>query len=193
MDKIIVVAGANGNLGKRICIALIEKGAKVKALLRKETNSKTIEELETLGAEVYPIDYSDTQTLTDICKDAHCVVSAFAGLEEVIIKTQKKLLKVNEQFDLINFSELSSATTTDKKWMIFKDKTIQLIDKIMPNETIYIKMKDFFPWIDNDLLYIKHLRDAAYKRYKKSNNLNKKNLLFDVAKKSKYSNPSERP
>jgi hypothetical protein len=56
--------------------------------------------------------------------------------------------------------------------MIFKDKTIQLIDKIMPNETIYIKMKDFFPWIDNDLLYIKHLRDAAYKRYKKSNNLN---------------------
>ena len=49
MDKIIVVAGANGNLGKRICIALIEEGAKVKALLRKETNSKTIEELETLG------------------------------------------------------------------------------------------------------------------------------------------------
>ena len=92
MDKIIVVAGANGNLGKRICIALVEKGAKVKALIRKETNSKTKEELETLGLEVFPIDYSDTQTLTDICKDAHCVVSAFAGLEEVIIKIQKKLL-----------------------------------------------------------------------------------------------------
>jgi len=92
MDKIIVVAGANGNLGKRICIALVEKGAKVKALIRKETNSKTKEELETLGLEVFPIDYSDTQTLTAICKDANCVVSAFAGLEEVIIKIQKKLL-----------------------------------------------------------------------------------------------------
>jgi hypothetical protein len=120
--------------------------------------------------EVFDCPFSDHCFVTTNIK----IIKAVFEVKSIIGRklTQKKLLKVNEQFDLINFSELSSATTTDKKWMIFKDKTIQLIEKIMPNETIYIKMKDFFPWIDNDLLYIKHLRDAAYKRYKKSNNLN---------------------
>ena len=42
----------------------------------------------------------------------------------------------------------------------------------MPEETIYIKTKDFFPWIDNDLLYIKHLRDSSYKSYKKNDSIN---------------------
>jgi short-subunit dehydrogenase len=90
MDKTIVVAGANGNLGKRICTSLNEKGAKVKALVRKESDSKTISALETIGIEVYPIDYSDIQSLAGVCIDAHCVVSALSGLHNVIYKTQSQ-------------------------------------------------------------------------------------------------------
>jgi nucleoside-diphosphate-sugar epimerase len=92
MNKIIIVAGASGNLGKRICKSLIEKGAVVKALVRKNSDSKKIEELESLGLQVFPVDYSDKETLIDICKDAHCVVSVFSGLREVIINTQIQLL-----------------------------------------------------------------------------------------------------
>jgi nucleoside-diphosphate-sugar epimerase len=92
MVKTIIVAGANGNLGKRICASLIEKGANVKALVRKETNSAIISELEAIGVDIHPISYSDSLTLSEICIDAHCVVSALSGLEEVVIKTQTKLL-----------------------------------------------------------------------------------------------------
>jgi len=92
MNKIIVVAGASGNLGKRICKSLSEKGALVKALVRKNADSKKIEELESLGLEVYPIEYSDLPTLSNILKDAHCVVSALSGLRDVVINTQKQLL-----------------------------------------------------------------------------------------------------
>ena len=92
MDKIIIVAGANGNLGKRICKSLIEKGAVVKALVRKNSDSKKIAELELLGLQVFPVDYSDAATLSSILKDAHCVVSALTGLRDVVINTQTQLL-----------------------------------------------------------------------------------------------------
>ena len=48
----------------------------------------------------------------------------------------------------------------------------------MPEENIYIKTKDLFPWVDSDLLYIKHLRDAAYKKYIKNNNANNEFEVF---------------
>jgi hypothetical protein len=92
MDKIIIVAGANGNLGKRICKSLIEKGAVVKALVRKNSDSKKISELELLGLQVYPVDYTEATTLSSILKDAHCVVSALTGLRDVVINTQTQLL-----------------------------------------------------------------------------------------------------
>jgi hypothetical protein len=76
-----------------------------------------------------------------------------------------------DQYDYINFSDFYLAANPELKWKIFKDKILHLLDKIMPEETIYIKTKDFFPWIDNDLLYIKHLRDSSYKNYKKNDSI----------------------
>jgi hypothetical protein len=93
--------------------------------------------------------------------------------------TQKNLQKLYEDFDSIDFSDLHSSKTTETKWTIFKDKLLKLINKIMPEENIYIKTKDLFPWVDSDLLYIKHLRDAAYKKYIKNNNANNE---FEVYK-----------
>lgn len=92
MKKIIVVAGATGNLGERIVKALLEKEAKVRAIVRTSTNAEKVKKLEQLGVKVFSIDMSDSKEIAKACEGAHCVVSALAGLREVIINTQKKLL-----------------------------------------------------------------------------------------------------
>lgn len=92
MQKIIVVAGATGNLGTRIIKALLEKNAIVHALVRNNSDSSKIKELENLGAKILSVDFNSPNQLTDACKDAHCVISALSGLREVIIDTQQLLL-----------------------------------------------------------------------------------------------------
>lgn len=92
MEKIIVVAGATGNLGTRISKALREKDAIVHALVRSNSDAGKIKELENLGVKIVIVDYSSIQQLTDACINAHCVISALSGLREVIIDGQKRLL-----------------------------------------------------------------------------------------------------
>jgi len=92
MKKIIVVAGATGNLGARISKALREKDATVHALIRINSDANKVKELESLGVKIVIVDYSSIQQLTDACKNAHCVISALSGLREVIIDGQKRLL-----------------------------------------------------------------------------------------------------
>ena len=92
MKKIIVIAGATGDLGGRIVKALLEKKADVRALVRTITNIEKVEKLEQLGVKVFRIDMSDSKEIAKACEGAFCVVSALAGLRDVIIDTQKKLL-----------------------------------------------------------------------------------------------------
>ena len=92
MKKIIVMAGATGDLGGRIVKALLEKKADVRALVRTITNIEKVEKLEQLGVKVFRIDMSDSKEIAKACEGAFCVVSALAGLRDVIIDTQKKLL-----------------------------------------------------------------------------------------------------
>ena len=92
MKKIIVIAGATGNLGERIVKALLEKGAGVRAIVRASTDIEKVKKLEQLGAKVFRIDMSDSKEIAKACEGASCVISALAGLHEVIINTQKKLL-----------------------------------------------------------------------------------------------------
>ena len=92
MKKIIVIAGATGNLGGRIVKALLEKKADVRALVRISTDIEKVEKLEQLGVKVFRIDMSDSKEIAKACEGAFCVVSALAGLRDVIIDTQKKLL-----------------------------------------------------------------------------------------------------
>lgn len=40
MKKIVVIAGATGNLGGKIVHSLLNKGAEVRAVVRKETDPK---------------------------------------------------------------------------------------------------------------------------------------------------------
>lgn len=92
MEKIIVVAGATGDLGGRIVKALLTKNAEVRAVVRSSTNMVKIKHLETLGAKIYKVNNWSVEELTKACNGASCVVSVLAGLREVIIDAQKILL-----------------------------------------------------------------------------------------------------
>ena len=90
-DPTIVVAGATGNLGGRIVKALIERGAAVRALVRRRTLRDRLDRLETLGAEVVDLDLSRASQVRSACEGAACVVSALSGLLDVIVELQTTL------------------------------------------------------------------------------------------------------
>jgi hypothetical protein len=90
--QIIVVAGGTGNLGDRIIRALLAKGAEVRALVRSTSDMKKISHLEKIGAKVIYVDMKNEQEISAACSGATCVVSALAGLHDVIIDAQKVLL-----------------------------------------------------------------------------------------------------
>jgi NmrA-like family len=92
MPQKILVAGATGNLGERIVKALIKRGAQVRILNRNETTRAKTEKLAELGAEVIAVNMSDVEELKLACQDVSCVVSALAGLHDVIVDSQTLLL-----------------------------------------------------------------------------------------------------
>ena len=85
-NKIIAVAGANGNLGGRIITELVRLGAKPTALVRKGSKASLP------GVEIVVVDYNDPASLLSACRGTHCVVSALSGLREVIVDAQTALL-----------------------------------------------------------------------------------------------------
>src|SRR5208282_2725011 len=91
-DSTIVVAGATGNLGGRIARALVERGAGVRALVRRGTARDKLERLEKLGVTIALVDLSSASQVTPACSGAACVVSVLAGLRDVIVEAQTVLL-----------------------------------------------------------------------------------------------------
>jgi nucleoside-diphosphate-sugar epimerase len=89
----IVVAGSTGNLGGRIVRALLERGASVTALVRDGTARDKRQRLQDLGVTVATVDMSSVSQLAPACSGAACVVSALAGLRDVIVDTQTVLLE----------------------------------------------------------------------------------------------------
>jgi len=92
MKKIIVIAGATGNLGGKIATALLAKGAEVRAIVRLETDQKKIKDLEEKGVKVFQVDTNNKSEISKHCIGAHCFVSALAGLKETIIDAQRIFL-----------------------------------------------------------------------------------------------------
>lgn len=92
MKKKITVAGATGNLGERIVRELVLRGAEVRALVRSDSNAETINRLTAFGASVIKISTWNLAELTAACAGSSCVVSALAGLRDVVIDAQKVLL-----------------------------------------------------------------------------------------------------
>lgn len=92
MTPKILVAGATGNLGGQIARELILRGAQVRAVVRPSSDAGKISALKQLGVEVIQCEMSDAAALKKACEGVDCVVSALAGLREVIIDAQKLLL-----------------------------------------------------------------------------------------------------
>lgn len=92
-DPCIVVAGATGNLGERIVRGLVEQGARVRALVRPGTAPERIQPLEDRGVEVAPVDLTRSAEIAPACEGAACVVSALAGLRDVVLEAQTVLLE----------------------------------------------------------------------------------------------------
>ena len=92
MNKIILVAGATGNLGQKISRELIKRNTTVRAIVRDGSKQEKIDTLEKMGVDVVKVDLSNTQDLIHACEGVSCIVSAVAGLHDVIVDAQTKLL-----------------------------------------------------------------------------------------------------
>jgi nucleoside-diphosphate-sugar epimerase len=92
MNRIIVLAGATGNLGQRITKALLDRGAEVRVIVRATSDVAKIKKLEAPGVKVYTIHQWNVEEISKACMGAACVVSALSGLQEVILEAQKVLL-----------------------------------------------------------------------------------------------------
>ncbi|WP_036678784.1 NmrA family NAD(P)-binding protein [Daejeonella oryzae] len=91
MGEVIVVAGATGNLGERIVRELLSKGAEVRALVRSSSDAGKVNMLENSGVKVFKVNLLNAGEVALACQGASCVVSALAGLRDVIVDTQKVL------------------------------------------------------------------------------------------------------
>ena len=92
MNNNILIAGATGNLGGKIVNSLINKGANIKAIVRRETDIQKIKQLEEKGVKVFQVDMNNRDEVAKHCVGMDCIVSALSGLRETIIEIQKVLL-----------------------------------------------------------------------------------------------------
>ncbi len=91
-ESTVVVAGGTGNLGGRIARALLERGARVRALVRRGSAPEKVDGLQRLGVAIARVDWANASELARSCGGASCVVSALQGLREVIVEAQARLL-----------------------------------------------------------------------------------------------------
>lgn len=89
---VIALAGAGGDLGSRIAIALVARGAHVRALVRPGLGVDELSRIEAIGAEMVPADPADVDAMASAMTGAACVVSALNGLRDVMIGRQGVLL-----------------------------------------------------------------------------------------------------
>lgn len=99
----IILAGASGDLGRRICAALLGRGAAVTALLRADASGADEARIAEFGVTVVRADASDVGSLAAAMTGATCVVSALNGLRDVIIERQGVLLEAAVQAGVRRF------------------------------------------------------------------------------------------
>jgi nucleoside-diphosphate-sugar epimerase len=92
MSKSILVVGSTGNLGNRITRELLKRGASVRAIVRTSSDPEKITALKNMGVDVIEADLNDTDEIVKACSGIDCVVSVLAGLGDVIVDLQKRIL-----------------------------------------------------------------------------------------------------
>lgn len=89
---IVAVAGASGDLGRRIALALVARGARVRALVRPDISDHERVRIEDAAGEVAPADPDDVDMMAIQLAGVSCVVSALNGVRDVMIGRQGVLL-----------------------------------------------------------------------------------------------------
>ena len=92
-EKVIVLAGATGRLGGLIARSLRDRGARVRGIVRPGIAAGKALQLRQIGVTVCEADYDDPDQLARACEGGSCVVSALAGLRDVIVDAQTSLLE----------------------------------------------------------------------------------------------------
>lgn len=93
MNHFILVAGATGELGGKLCMELLNRGATVRAIVRAGSKETTKAHLKKIGVTTIETELSDLRSLTAACDGVSCVVSTLAGLHDVIVTGQSQLLQ----------------------------------------------------------------------------------------------------
>jgi nucleoside-diphosphate-sugar epimerase len=121
----VVVAGATGSLGGRIVKALVSKGADVRAAVRPSTARDKLDKITELGANVVEVDLGILDQVREACIGASCVISALAGLRDVIVGTQQILLEASVLGKVPRFipSDFSANYT---HWPQYENRTLDL-------------------------------------------------------------------
>lgn len=89
----VVLAGASGDLGSRITRVLLQRGAHVRALLRRPLPPGRLVDLVGTGRfEALTVDFDDPSALAQACEGGQIVVSTLSGLRPVIVEAQATLL-----------------------------------------------------------------------------------------------------
>jgi hypothetical protein len=99
----IILVGATGELGGLIASELSALGGNVRALVRKDSATGKADRLRSLGLEVMPVDFNDHRALIRACEGGDVVLSAVAGLRDVIVDLQSKLLEAAVQAGVRRF------------------------------------------------------------------------------------------
>lgn len=93
MKKTIVVFGATGNLGNRIVRELLKRNAEVRVMVRPATDPQKTNSFTQLGATIQEVDLANVEAIAKASAGASCVVSALAGLSDVIVDLQKRIVE----------------------------------------------------------------------------------------------------
>jgi nucleoside-diphosphate-sugar epimerase len=81
--KIIVVLGANGNLGSRIVHYLKSQDVQIRCLLRTKSDDRCLSEHSAANTSILKIDFQSDTELNQALEGADAVISTLAGLDDV--------------------------------------------------------------------------------------------------------------
>src|SRR4051812_25232859 len=90
MRQTVLVAGATGLMGTKISRALASRDCRLRLLVRRP---ERVDALRRLDAELVQGDVFDRPSLARACAGVDVVVSALAGLADVIVDGQTQLLE----------------------------------------------------------------------------------------------------
>ncbi|CAF1017571.1 unnamed protein product [Brachionus calyciflorus] len=79
-----------------------------------------------------------------------------------------KISEITESIDEIDFKSIKNFSNIEEKWRFLKTEILKIIDQIAPKRKISFKSRNNFPWFDDELLRLKHLKNSYYKRFKRS-------------------------